>query len=158
MADKIIYVDKATGEVVNQQTKRSGCDLICKSGQTVTTKSGKTIEGLFMTVWKIHGGRTFEKDGVKKKVGGVLWKGRIFRSEEQKKRDATISNADNGNQSREWIGVTLVMSSPMHNDIVQTGMMDLSTYKVYFKNWNMIANPHANNGGYFGKHISKEKK
>ncbi len=152
---KVIYVDKATGEVVDSQTKRSGCTLICKSGEVKKTEYGE-INGLFMTVWKIHGGRTVTtREGIKKKVGGVLWKGKIFRS--QKQIDSG-SVSENKRGTKTWMGVTLVMSSPMNNDVVQTGMLDLSTYKVYFKNWNMIANPYANNGGYFGKHISKDRK
>ncbi len=134
--DNVIVEDK------EKHVKKSGCRIICESDESMTTKNGKTFEGLFMSVWKIH--------------DGVYWKGKIFRNKDQKKNKPTVSNQNNDKKSKQWIGVTLVMSAPMHNDIVQTGVLDLETYKVYFKNWNMIANPKGGEGGYFGKHISKK--
>ncbi len=112
-----------------QKKKRSGCKLHTHYG---------TEKGLFMTVWKFQNGK--------------IWKGKIFRSKKQ------IENAPVTSQSgKEWISVTLVMDAPMENTIITYGLLNLANNKVYFKEWNMLANPNANNGGYFGKHISKKK-
>jgi len=37
-----------------------------------------------------------------------------------------------------------------------SGLFNLDTKKLYISDFNLIANPQASNGGYFGKHISKE--
>lgn len=112
----------------NSRKKRSGCKLHSHYG---------TDKGLFMTVWKVQNGK--------------MWKGKIFRSAKQAEVAPTVSQ--NG---KEWVSVTIVLSAPMENTVVACGLLNLGNNKAYFKEWNMIANPNANNGGYFGKHISKK--
>ncbi|WGH76136.1 hypothetical protein P8625_02920 [Tenacibaculum tangerinum] len=106
-----------------------------KSGAKLHQSFGSK-EGLFMTCWKVS--------------DGVMWSGKVFRSEKQSKVAPTVSR--NG---KEWCSVTLVLSAPMRDTVVHSGLMNTSNHKVYFKDWNMIINPKASNGGYFGKHISK---
>ncbi len=89
-----------------------------------------------MTVWKVQNGK--------------MWKGKIFRSKKQSEIAPTTSKS-----GKDWASVTLVMSAPMEKTVVQYGMLNLQNNKVYFKEWNMIANPNGGSGGYFGKHISK---
>lgn len=111
----------------NDYTKKTGCNLY----QRVDHE-----KGLFMTVWRVDNGK--------------VWKGKITMTPSQRKTGIKVSK-----NRKEWVSVILRMTAPMENERVTTGLLDLSNYKVYFNDWNMIANPKARNGGYFGKHISK---
>jgi hypothetical protein len=111
----------------NDKSKTSGCKL----HQHVDHP-----DGLFMGVWKVF--------------NGVMWSGKIFMSEGNKKNGITKSKTN-----KQWVGVTLVFSAPLHNDVLCNGTMNLANNKCYFDSWNWMANPNANNGGYIGKHISK---
>jgi len=106
-----------------------------KSGAKLHQRYGSK-EGLFMTCWKAQ--------------KNTLWKGKIFRSEKQAKVSPTVSR--NG---KEWVSVTVVLSAPFQKTVVVNALMNTSNHKVYIQEWNMIINPSAPNGGYFGKHISK---
>lgn len=108
-----------------------------KSGAKVHSPYGSS-NGLFIHGWKVS-------DGVK-------WNIKIFRSKKQQEIAPTESKT-----GKEWVSVTMVLSAPMKDDVVAYGMMNLGNHKCYFKSWNWIVNPHANNGGYIGKHISKNR-
>ncbi|MDB0615795.1 hypothetical protein PL372_09625 [Tenacibaculum dicentrarchi] len=112
----------------NQGVKRTGCRLHSHLDSE---------KGFFMTVWKVS--------------KGVLWNGKIFTSDAQLKKG--IAQSQSG---KNWIGVMVVLSAPLNATVVHTGMLNVDNNKVYIKDWNMVANPHAPNGGYFGKHISKK--
>ena len=110
-----------------RKAKTSGCKLY----QRVDNE-----KGLFITVWKV--------------LNGVMWKGKITMTPSQKKTGIRVSKT-----GKEWVSVLLEMNAPMHNKVTTTGMLDISNNKAYFSDWNTIANPSASNGGYYGKHISK---
>lgn len=106
-----------------------------KSGATLHQKYGSK-EGLFMTCWKIQ--------------DGVMWKGKIFRSEKQAKEAPTLSR-----NNKEWVSVTIVLDAPFKETLIINALMNIENHKVYLKRWNYMINPKAANGGYFGKHITK---
>ncbi|CAM1370010.1 hypothetical protein TPENAI_60769 [Tenacibaculum litopenaei] len=87
-----------------------------------------------------------------KVMNGKRWSYKIFRSEKQQKNAPVTSKA-----GKRWVSVTIVMSSAGENDRVNYGMLNIDNHKAYFSNWNWICNPHANNGGYIGKHISTKR-
>lgn len=102
-------------------------------------KLHKTVDsenGLFMTVWKVE--------------NGVMWRGKITMTPSQRKTGIKVSGT-----GKEWVSVLLEMNAPMHNKVTVTGMLNIANNKAYFGDWNTMANPNANNGGYYGKHISK---
>ncbi|CAM1341489.1 hypothetical protein [Tenacibaculum amylolyticum] len=86
-------------------------------------------------------------------VNGQWWNGKCFRSEEQQNKPPVTSKS-----GKRWVNVTLVFNAPMHNTVFVYGMLNIDNHKVYVEDWNMMANPNAPNGGYFGKHISSNKK
>lgn len=57
---------------------------------------------------------------------------------------------------KEWINlfVTIVNKDTMQ-EIKTSGLLNLQNKKLYLKEFNLICNPSAPNGGYFGKHISR---
>ncbi|WP_422091308.1 hypothetical protein [Tenacibaculum ovolyticum] len=111
----------------SDKKKQSGCKL---------HNHLDSEKGLFMSVWKV------EK--------GVMWSGKITMTPSQIKTGIRVSKS-----GKKWVSVLLRMNAPMHNQVAVTGMMNVDSQKVYFKDWNTMANPRANNGGYYGKHISK---
>ncbi|WP_271404996.1 hypothetical protein [Tenacibaculum soleae] len=106
-----------------------------KSGATLHSSYGSE-KGLFITVWKVE--------------DGVLWKGKIFRSEKQSEIAPTQSGT-----GKKWASCTVVLDAPFKTTIVLNALVNVENHKVYIKEWNYMANPKAANGGYFGKHISK---
>lgn len=108
---------------------------IPKSGASLHSRYGSE-KGLFMTVWKVE--------------DGVMWKGKIFRSENQSKNPP--KKVENGFT---WASCTVVLDAPFKTTIVLNALLNVDNHKVYIKEWNYMCNPKAANGGYFGKHISK---
>ncbi|MBS9768404.1 MAG: hypothetical protein KGV44_12830 [Flavobacteriaceae bacterium] len=134
MARKTVVIDTETGEVIGEKKNkkgRSGCKLHHDFGSD---------KGLFMTVWKV--------------VDGVMCKGKIFRSEKQQKESA-VKTAKTGMR---YVSVTLVFEKPLAPTTIMHGIFDLGSKRAMFPQHNMIANPKANNGGYFGKRYSKKFK
>ncbi len=134
MARKTVVIDTETGEVIGEKKRkkgRSGCKLHYDFGSE---------KGLFMTVWKV--------------IGGAMCKGKIFRSEKQQKESA-VKTAKSG---MEYVTVTLVFEKPLSSPVIMHGIFDLESKRAMFPQQNMIANPRANNGGYFGKRYSKKFK
>ncbi|MGC3977843.1 MAG: hypothetical protein QM751_06155 [Paludibacteraceae bacterium] len=64
-----------------------------------------------------------------------------------------LSTSKNG---KEWLNlfVTVTNRRTMQKTNM-SGLFNLANQKLYIKEYNLIANPRANRGGYFGKHISK---
>lgn len=56
---------------------------------------------------------------------------------------------------KEWSNYLVKLQMPDMTTKLVSGLFDHSNHKLYIKELNLIANPKANNGGYFGKHISK---
>jgi len=42
-------------------------------------------------------------------------------------------------------------------EVKTSGLLNLDNHKLYIKSFNLVANPKAPNGGYFGTHISKKR-
>ena len=105
--------------------KKSGCSY--KS----TTKSGKPC----LIGWKVS-----------KRDGGII----SFIAAPYKNTRTTTSQQ--GIVWENWI-----CSLRMPNGTTQPipCLINMENKKMYIKKMNLIANPKANNGGYFGKHISK---
>ncbi|WP_440066689.1 hypothetical protein [Tenacibaculum discolor] len=115
---------------------RKKTEYTAKSGAKLHQRFGSK-EGLFMTVWKVENGK--------------MWKGKIFRSDKQSKEAPTVSRT-----GKEWCSVTVVLDAPFEQTLVLNALMNTQNHKVYIKEWNYMVNPSASNGGYFGKHISKD--
>lgn len=77
-------------------------------------------------------------------------KAKIFRSEKQSEIAPTVSQS-----GKDWVSVTIVVQERFKNNVVVSGLLDASNHKVYIREWNMIVNPSAPNGGYWGQHIRK---
>ena len=114
---------------------RRKIEYTAKSGAKLHDRFGSN-KGLFMTVWKVDNGK--------------MWKGKIFRSDKQSKEAPTVSQT-----GKEWCSVTVVLDAPFEQTLVFSAVMNTQNHKVYIKQWNYMVNPSASNGGYFGKHISK---
>ena len=102
-----------------------------KSGAKLYHKLGSD-KGLYIWAWK--------------KVGTVMWKISVFRSKEQGARKPVKSE-----KGDLWCGVTVKCSAMLHNDVIVTGMLNLSTYNVHIDGWGAVILPKAKNGGYFGQ-------
>jgi len=113
----------------NNKAKKSGARVV----QNIDNP-----KGLFISAWKIDQGvmKSFAVNHAKKK--GVLM-------------DVTVSK-----NKKSWCPVSIKVTAPMQATVWGYGLMNLANEKVYIKDWNMIINPHAKNGGYCGKHISKD--
>lgn len=120
----------------NQRSTSDNSTIKGKSGMKLHTPF-KQDEGVFMHGWKI--------------IDGVMASIKIFQSDKQKKEPLTKSSTN-----KLWAQVTMVAERPMMETVVRSGLMNIADHRVYFKEWNWIANPHASNGGYIGKHISKD--
>ncbi len=58
-----------------------------------------------------------------------------------------------------WINLFVTITNRNTFEVVKTsGLFCFETQRMYLKELNIIANPKANDGGYFGKHISKNYK
>lgn len=55
-----------------------------------------------------------------------------------------------------WQNWIMSVTHPDGEKKIYPCLFDCENHKVYVKQMNWIANPKANNGGYFGKHISKD--
>lgn len=110
-------------------------DYSAKSGAKLHTHSDHE-KGLFIGAWKIM-------DGIKANI-------KIFISDKQRQKGITKSKA-----GKRWIGCTMVVSRPGFNNVIVNGTFNVDNNKAYFSDWNWICNPNASNGGYIGKHISK---
>ncbi|WP_026777753.1 hypothetical protein [Polaribacter sp. Hel_I_88] len=108
-----------------------------------TAKSGAKLhqtldheKGLFIGAWKV--------------IDGQMAKIKIFVSEKQAKKGVVKSKT-----GKQWVGCTMILSIPTKDDVVCNGVINIDNHKCYFSSWNWICNPKASNGGYIGKHISK---
>ncbi len=103
---------------------------------------------------KTTGAKLHSRFGSEKGVFITAWnKGKsvkVFRSERQSKNAPTTTKS-----GKEWVQVTLVLSEAFKEDVIVYPLMNIQNHKVYIQEWNMIINPSAPNGGYFGKHLSK---
>jgi hypothetical protein len=119
-----------------------------KRGSTNTTsqkaKSGAKIhqyvdsdKGLFIGAWKI--------------IDGQMANIKIFMTEKNRKTGTVKSKT-----GKIWVPVTMVVTIPTKQTSFCNGLMNVDDYRCYFKDWNWICNPKAKNGGYIGKHISKD--
>ncbi|WP_026756086.1 hypothetical protein [Sediminibacter sp. Hel_I_10] len=111
-----------------------------KSGAKIQTKFDKSSdEGIrkgFITAWKVA-------DGVMHSYKVIF----------PKDREVKITATETGHH---WLPVTVIQSAAMKQNVIVGGMLDLANQKVYIKEWNWVINPKASNGGYCGKHISKD--
>ncbi len=110
------------------KTAKSGASLITAFVQGV---------GVFIGAWKVE--------------SSTKWNIKIFQSEKQKKEALTKSGT-----GKLWAVVTVVCTAPLRNTVIVSGLMNIANHKVYIKEWNWMCNPKASNGGYIGKHISKQ--
>jgi hypothetical protein len=59
---------------------------------------------------------------------------------------------------KEWMNVFVTLTNVSTMQVTKTsGLLDMSNHKLYISELNLVANPSAPNGGYFGKHISKRR-
>ncbi|WP_237275569.1 hypothetical protein [Tenacibaculum ovolyticum] len=93
-------------------------------------------KGLFIPFWKVH--------------DGVLWNCKIVMSDNDVKKGIVISKTQ-----KEWVSVTVFCSAPFKPTITLKAIHNTKNSKTYINEWNFIVNPKAPNGGYAGKHISK---
>lgn len=114
-----------------------------KNQNTPKGRSGAKIiqhldneKGLFIGAWKI--------------IDGQLSNIKIFMTEKNRKTGVVPSKS-----GKKWVPVTMVVTIPTRQTSFCNGLMNVNDYKCYFKDWNWICNPKAKNGGYIGKHISK---
>lgn len=81
-----------------------------------------------------------------KNLGGII----SFSAAPYSKTKTTTSET-----GKEWSNYLVKMTLPDMSTKLVSGLFDHDNHKLYIKDLNLIANPKANNGGYFGKHISK---
>ena len=56
-----------------------------------------------------------------------------------------------------WCNLFVTITNKLTMSVTKTsGLLDMDENKLYIKEFNLIANPKAPNGGYFGKHISSK--
>ncbi|MGC3977855.1 MAG: hypothetical protein QM751_06215 [Paludibacteraceae bacterium] len=68
-------------------------------------------------------------------------------------KGSKISESKSG---KRWINLFVTLTNKTNGTITKTsGLYDFDRKRLYIKDFNLIANPYAPNGGYFGKHISK---
>lgn len=114
--------------MADNKTAKSGAKLV---------QGLKHENGLFISAWKF--------------ADGVLWNIKIFQNKDQKKEAPTKSK-----KGKLWHNVTMVCTAPLRPVAIVGGLLNEDNNKVYFNNWNWMCNPSASNGGYIGKHISKQ--
>lgn len=57
---------------------------------------------------------------------------------------------------KEWLNLFVTITNKQTQQITKcSGLFDLQRQRLYLPEFNLICNPKAPNGGYFGKHISK---
>lgn len=57
---------------------------------------------------------------------------------------------------KEWLNLFVTITNRQTHQVTKcSGLFDLQRQRLYLPEFNLIANPKAPNGGYFGKHISK---
>lgn len=98
------------------------------------------------------------KKTIDAKTGVVLYgwrlaKGMMYKMYATPYAGTKISTSKSGKQ---WANYFVRLINTSTGEIVKTsGLLNLSNHKLYIKELNLVANPSAPNGGYFGKHISK---
>ncbi|TYP98932.1 hypothetical protein C7447_102250 [Tenacibaculum adriaticum] len=118
---------------------KSGCKIVepYKKGEGVFIVGFKLFDGVMRNV------KIFQTKNDRKNYQGKTVKAQI---------SSDIVKSGSG---KKWVQVTMTMEAPFKETLFANGLMDLSNHKVYFKDLNWIVNPKASNGGYIGKHISK---
>lgn len=119
-----------------QFTKKSGCKL-----HKYDFESKEIV--FFMTGWKVTKGEM------------LVFKATSFISDKNRTHITRSTKAES--KKMDWINVFVVISNKTtFSEIKTSGMYCINTGKLYIKQFNLIANPKAPNGGYFGKHLSKK--
>lgn len=58
---------------------------------------------------------------------------------------------------KKWANLFVTITNKTTLHVTNTsGLFDMQRERLYIKDHNLVANPRANNGGYFGKHISRQ--
>lgn len=110
----------------NVVKKRSGCRIRASKYEK---------DQYFLSGWKYS-----------KALNGII----SFKSAPYSKTKTTTSET-----GKEWSNYLVTMTMPDMTKKLVSGLFDHSNHKLYIKELNLIANPKAPNGGYFGKHISR---
>lgn len=64
------------------------------------------------------------------------------------------SKVSESKTGKTWINLFVTLTNKRTNQVTKTsGMFCFETKKLYIKDFNLMANPKAPNGGYFGTHI-----
>ena len=108
-----------------KRKKRSGCKW------KNTTRNGKPC----ITAWKY--------DAQKKGIISVLVA--PYKKTKRRKSKAGIT----------WENWIATITMPSGNKLVRSCMVNMDNKKFYLQELNMMGNPRANNGGYFGTHIRR---
>ena len=84
--------------------------------------------------------------------GWRVSKGQMYSLYARPYKNTKKTKSKNG---KEWMNlfVTIINKTTMQ-ETSTSGMFDCDKKKLYIKDFNLIANPRAPRGGYFGKHIS----
>ena len=57
---------------------------------------------------------------------------------------------------KDWVNLFVTLTNTKTMQVTKTGgLVNMANHKLYINELNLVANPKAPNGGYFGKHISK---
>lgn len=116
----------------NQDKSNTKQDFVKKSGFKVLRKEG----GWFGYGWRIDG-----------------YSGNLVKIKVNPKKGADKTRSQTG---KEWLpAVAFIRDGRYAKEVPFNAMIDLGNNKVYIKELNLICNPSAPNGGYFGKHLSK---
>lgn len=125
-------------------------DFKARSGATLHTPFNTSKNTFFLTAWKVMDNVMHRftvnvpaKKGGDKHSFGVA----VTTSNPQK--------AGFSGSPKQWVPVIVKQTAAGKASVIIGGLMDVQNHKVYIKDWNWIINPKASNGGYIGKHISK---
>lgn len=113
----------------NRIVKHSGCSMkVCKDGETIVLSGWKIMNKCLVQMYA----RPYK--GTK-----------------------TVQSSDPKSKGYNWQNLFVTLTNTKTGDIKKlSGLFCEETKKLYIKELNMVANPKAPNGGYFGKHISKQ--
>jgi hypothetical protein len=129
---------RAYNESSYGQNQKKRSEFTKKSGCTIHTMDTSSKEpNIFITGWKVSNGDMLSMKATTYKNS------KVRQSDSPKSKGLTWVN----------LFVTITNKTKM-SETKSSGLFCIDTKKLYIKEFNLIANPRAPRGGYFGKHIS----
>lgn len=109
--------------------KRSGCSLkVCSDGKTIVLSGWKIMNRCLVQMYA----RPYK--GTK-----------------------TVASSDPRSKGYHWTNLFVTLTNTKTGEIQKLGgLFCEETKRLYIKELNLVANPRAPRGGYFGKHISRD--